>query len=209
MPHGHGIARYPPGAERDTARARMGIAPAETLFLLFGHLRPYKGIDELIHAFKQIPRTADAKLIVAGQPLSKELAFHIRSLSEGDERIILSLASVPQDRVSEYFAAADFQVLPYRTVTTSGAAVLGMSLSTAVVAPTIGCLPETIPREAGILFDRRASNGLRTALLEAISRRDESADLGRAGLARARQWSWDRIAEQTRDLYETRPPRRG
>jgi glycosyltransferase involved in cell wall biosynthesis len=209
LPHGHFIGLYPPGATRESVRASLGIAGAETLFLLFGHLRPYKGIDELIQAFKQLPRTAGARLMLAGQPLSKELALHIRSLSEGDERITLALKSVPEEKVSEYFTAADFQVLPYRNVTTSGAAVLGMSLSTAVVAPTIGCLPETIPREAGILFDPRESDGLRAALLQAISRRDESGDLGEAGLARARQWSWERIAEQTRDFYEKRLPSPG
>ena len=209
MPHGHFIGLYPPGAERGRARARLGVTARETLFLLFGHLRPYKGTDELVYAFKQIPRTARARLMLAGQPLYKEFAVHIRSLSEGDERIILSLESVPQGRVSEYFAAADFQVLPYRTITTSGAAVLGMSLSTAVIAPTIGCLPETIPPEAGILFDPREPDNLRNALLQAISRRDESGVLGQAGLAKAQEWSWKRIAEQTRDLYEGRLPRRG
>jgi beta-1,4-mannosyltransferase len=209
IPHGHFIGLYPPGAERNRVRASLGITGEETLFLMFGHLRPYKGVDELIRTFKQIPRTTGARLMLAGEPLTSDLSRQIRSLSAGDARIILSLESVPHERVSEYFAAADFQVLPYRKVTTSGAAVLGMSLSTAVIAPTIGCLQETIPREAGILFDPREAGSLHAALLQALSRRDESNALGEAGLGRAMQWSWERIAAQTKDLYQKRLPKCG
>ena len=51
-----------------------------------------------------------------------------------------------------YFNASDACVLPYRRVTTSGAALLAYSFGKPIVAPAIGPFPDLITPERGVLF---------------------------------------------------------
>jgi hypothetical protein len=44
VPHGHYIGAYPHDVDEATARARLGLAAGERVFLCFGQLRAYKGI---------------------------------------------------------------------------------------------------------------------------------------------------------------------
>jgi glycosyltransferase involved in cell wall biosynthesis len=69
-----------------------------------------------------------------------------------------------------------------------------------VIAPALGCLPETVSPEAGILYDPAVPGALAHALL-AIRERDleMAAD---AALACARRFDWDRIAALTLEAYD-------
>ena len=51
------------------AKQRLGIREGEKTILFFGSITPYKGLEYLIAAFRQIlARRDDYRLIIAGRP---------------------------------------------------------------------------------------------------------------------------------------------
>ena len=97
-----------------------------------------------------------------------------------------------------FLRGADVMVLPYRDVLTSGSAILGMTFGLPIVAPRIGCLPETL-EGCSILYDADQPDGLRAALEEAL--RSDLPPLGQRGAEVAAGLDWGSIGARTAALY--------
>ena len=95
--------------------------------------------------------------------------------------------------------AADVVTLPFVATLTSGTLMLALSWGRPVIAPALGCLPETVSPEAGILYDPAAPDAL-FAAMGAIRKWDCEA-AGRAALACARRFDWGHIADLTLEAY--------
>lgn len=130
---------------REEARVRMGIDHDGPLFLFFGLVREYKGLDTLIDALAMLPEEAAWTCIVAGEfyipirPYEEQITRHRLG-----RKIRLDDRYIPNDQVPWYFAAADVVVLPYHTATQSGVAALSFALHRPVLTTSVGALPEMI-----------------------------------------------------------------
>jgi glycosyltransferase involved in cell wall biosynthesis len=198
VPDGNYIDAYENDVSRATARSDLGIDEESFVFVFFGQIRPYKGVPELVEAFSSLD-LPEAELWIVGSPHTDDIEARVTALAASDPRIETRLAFVPDDRIQYYLNAADVLVLPYRKILNSGSAHLGLSFATPIVAPKIGCLPETVPPENDLLYDP-AADGLTRALRQAY----ESTDLdrvGRANYQRARALNWDRTCELLLDVY--------
>jgi glycosyltransferase involved in cell wall biosynthesis len=74
-----------------------------------------------------------------------------------------------------------------------------MTYGLPVIAPALGCLPELVTPEAGILYDPAASDALVSAL-----RRIKTMDTVQMGQAAQRitdALRWEDIAQQTAAIY--------
>ncbi|HEY0945548.1 MAG TPA: glycosyltransferase family 4 protein [Opitutaceae bacterium] len=200
VPHGNYIGVYPNVVSRGEARERLGLQPHTTVLLFLGYLRPYKGLNELIRAFRQVDEP-DYALVIAGSPFDDRAVDQLRAESEGDARIHLRPGFVPDDDIQVYMNAADAVVFPYQAILTSGAVVLAMSFGRACVAPRLGCIPDVLNEDGAALYDRSEPDGLRGALQRILQRRDELPGMGAYNLARARQWGWNTVARETAGAY--------
>jgi beta-1,4-mannosyltransferase len=171
IPLGHYRDWYPNNVTRAEAREALGIDANAFVFLFFGWIRPYKGVDRLRDAFARLDRS-HARLLVAGR--------------------------VADDDVQLYFNACDVVVLPYRRVLTSGAAVLAMSFRRACIASRIGCLPDVLD-DGGAFFIE--GDGLLDAMQRAVASRERLDAMGQHNLERAMQWRWEEIAATTLRVY--------
>lgn len=181
IPHPNYVGVYPPPPDQREARRQLGLDETNLVFLCFGAVRPYKGFQEAITAFKQLP-DPDARLVIAGRPLDEAIAQEIATLAQDDRRIVTVLRFIPNAELPIYFSAADAVVLPFRTITTSGSAILAMSLARPVLAPALGCLPELLAGDRGILYDPADPESLARAM-----RRCRELDLKAMGCA-AYEW---------------------
>jgi beta-1,4-mannosyltransferase len=196
--HGNYIGAYPDEVDRAAARTRLGLPDGSLVLLFLGQLRRYKGVEDLIACVRRMDQS-DLRLVIAGRPVDASMEAALRAAAEGDPRISMDLRSIPADEVQIYLRAGDAVVLPFRDVLTSGSAVLAMSFGRAVIAPRLGCLPETLGDDAAILYDPTAPDGLRDALLSAATA--DLRRLGEAAAARAAALGWDAIATSTAALY--------
>ena len=200
IPHGNYIGLYPNDIGREEARRRLKLEAHQRVALFLGNIRPYKGVTELIEAFRGL-QARDAVLVLAGRPLNAEVEQTVARLAGDDGRVLFHPGFVDDSRVQEYMNAADVVVFPYREVLTSGAIVLAMSFGKACVAPRLGCIPDVLDSRGGFLYDPDAPDGLASALRAALDAGDGSADMGHRNRETAEAWSWDRIASQTLDVY--------
>jgi glycosyltransferase involved in cell wall biosynthesis len=200
VPEGNYIPAYENTVEKDAAKAEVGVEPADFLFMFFGMVRPYKGVDRLLEAFDAT--TLDARLFVAGSPVDDESRESVTRRASAEGGINTVLEYIPNDEVQVYMNAADVVVLPYREILTSGSLLLAMSFGRPVVAPAIGCIPEVAGAEANFLYDPDEADGLEAAMNRA-RRADDLEGRGRENLERAEALSWDGIGVMTADLYRT------
>ena len=200
IPHGHYVDSYPNLVSRDDARKCLGISEGETVFLFLGLIRAYKGVDDLIDAFKHLDKK-HTKLLIVGKPLDDATVCILKERIGGDDRIDMRPGYVPDDELQTYFNASDAVVYPYKDVLTSGALVLGMSFAKACIAPRIGCIPDYLDADGAFLYDADSEGALSNALARAYDAKFTIRDMGQHNLRKARQWDWSTIALQTSQLY--------
>jgi glycosyltransferase involved in cell wall biosynthesis len=197
VPHGHYIGAYADTVSRRDARARLGVSPGDRVLLFFGQVRDYKGIADLVQAFRCVD-DQHVKLVVAGRPAIAAEGEALRCLAAGDARIQFHLRFIPDDEVQIFFRSADFVVLPYREVLTSGVAILALSFGRPVVVPRLGCLQD-LDGGCAISYDPADPLGLDRALETA--RRADPAPMAQHARSAAAALEWDDIARAYRDIY--------
>jgi beta-1,4-mannosyltransferase len=141
VPLGHYRGAHPAVVRQEEARRRLGIDREARVVGFFGLVRRYKGVPELVRAFRALPG-ADLVLDVAGPPRSPDLAEEIVAAAGDDPRVRLRLELVPDDEVQLHLTAADLVALPYTAVQNSSAALLALSFDRPVLVPAIGAMAE-------------------------------------------------------------------
>ena len=188
-------------AARDRiSRQSLGIPSDAKVILSFGLIRPYKGIDLLIEQFKLLDN--DTHLIVAGYTSRPELREKIEQLSRGRPNIHLLLRWAEGEELAALLELSDMVVLPYKTVTNSGAALLALSAQLPVLGPNMGSMPELqslVGREWVQLFEGKISQSqLREALTWLQTPR---------AAPNMKPFAWPRIATETLAFYQSLAPR--
>lgn len=182
------------------SRQSLGIPQDAQVVLSFGLIRPYKGIDLLIEQFNHLD--SDTHLIIAGYTSRPELRERIERLSRDHPNIHLLLRWAEGEELAALLELADLVVLPYRTITNSGAALLALSAGVPILAPNLGSIPELqhfVGPQWVRLFDGRISHPqLREALAWLRAPRGALPDL--------KAFSWPRIATETLRLYRSLTP---
>lgn len=198
IPHGHYIGYYRNEVSKKQARDLLKLDEREFVFLYFGMIRPYKGVIELIEAFKRLKHTG-SRLLIVGKPVNKDIAECVLKECRDDKRVRVVFDFVPDDEVQIYMNAADIVVLPYRESSTSGSLVLSMSFSKPVIAPSIRSITEILHPRGGIVYDPSDKCGLVGAMRQALT--SKLSEMGKYNLEIIRNFGWDYIANETYRVY--------
>lgn len=205
IPHGNYIGLYPDDCQRDHARTSFGLAEGQKAMLFLGHIRPYKGVENLIRSFKNIDEP-NAVLIIAGRPLNPAYQGELERLIGGHPRIRFHPGFVADERIQWYMRAADVVVFPYKEILTSGAVLLAMSFGKACIAPSLGCIRDVLDARGAFIYDAGNYHGLEHALGSALETGVDLTAMGGHNRLKAEQWSWDRIAAATLEVYSGTVP---
>jgi glycosyltransferase involved in cell wall biosynthesis len=187
---------------RQTSESRLpdelrGVSGPVVLF--FGLLRPYKGLETLLAAWRGV---AGAELWIVGRP---RMALEpLRALAPAGVRFVPRFVSDAE--LPAYFRRADVVVLPYsRTDRFDQSGVLATALAFAkpAVLTEVGGFPEVAAAGAARLVAPDDPEALRRALSGLI---EDPGARGRlaaaAGVAAAGPYSWDEAARRTLAVYE-------
>jgi glycosyltransferase involved in cell wall biosynthesis len=166
--------------------------------VLFGEIKPYKGLDVLIEAAAALaaPVRRQLRVVVAGRPRMDmaPLLARIAVLGLG-ENFDLRLRRLSEEEMAALFAEADGFVFPYRQIDASGVYYLVKALGKWLIASRVGIFAEDMSGEAGALVPPEDVPALAQALQHAIATRP-------SGSARGFDASWPDIGRATRALYE-------
>lgn len=193
--HGHYLDAY----KRSNVdfRKHYQIPEGNFIFLFFGSINEYKGIPELIKSFNRI-KDKNVTLLIVGKP-NEDMKYLLEKYKD-NENIIFDFRFVPDDEVADLISIADFIVLPYREITTSGTAILALSFKKPVISPRTPFMKEFFDSKTGILYDNCDTDGLYNAMLTAISKKTQISD--KAFEENLRKLDWDLISDEAIKYYK-------
>jgi glycosyltransferase involved in cell wall biosynthesis len=169
---------YPQGATQAQSRALLKLPPGAFVYLFLGMVKPYKGVEHLIEAFKQTAGPDDY-LVIAGKSDLAAYSDSIAVLTGGHPRILFPNQFIPDEQVQYYCEAADVMVLPFRNVEHSGSVDLAISFAKPVVTLKTPFMQELLAHQTGLLF-----NSIQE--LPSLLRKAKAADLKAIGAANRR-----------------------
>ena len=173
------------------------FASEKPVVLCFGLMRPYKGIDLLLEAWREID---GAELWIAGMP-----RFDIADLRRRAPANVRFVARFVDDtELPAYFQRADLVVLPYREIDQSGVLFTALAFGKPMLLSDVGGFPEVAATGAARTFPAGDVPALRATLGELLSDPAMLATMAeRARAAAAGPYSWDEIGRRTLGLYES------
>jgi glycosyltransferase involved in cell wall biosynthesis len=201
---GHRVHVVPHGAF--THLAALPVAPlppelpdtAAPVVLCFGLLRPYKGVQTLLEAWRGI---TGAELWVVGRPMM-DLA-PLRAAAPASVRFLPRFVS--DGELAALFRRADLVVLPYARSARfdqSGVLATALAFGTPLVASDVGGFAEVASTGAARLVPAGDPAALGTVLAELIGDEVQRARLAAAARAAAAgPFSWDAAAAATLAVY--------
>jgi glycosyltransferase involved in cell wall biosynthesis len=186
-------------ADEAALREELGAVSAPVI-LCFGLIRPYKGIDVLLEAFRSV---RGAELWIVGRPLGVPLDS-LRELAErapGTVRFVPRF--IPDREVAAYFRRADLVVLPHRDEEQSGVLYVALAFGKPLVMSDVGGFGEVAAHGAGRLVPPGDPAPLAAAINALLDDPAERERLSRASREAAEgPYSWDAVAARTLALYE-------
>lgn len=185
--------------------ARQPDAPAT--FLLFGKIKPYKGLDLLIRALGMLdPQTRHrCRLRVVGKAYMDMQPLVDLAAQQGvSDRIDYDLRFVSTEELDRIFRSADVLVFPYRQIEASGVLMTAIAVGKPVIATRMGAAEELFDDgKGGFLIPAEDP----AALAEAMRSFIESPALVASCATHVRHLrdaipSWAEIGHRTTRLYE-------
>jgi D-inositol-3-phosphate glycosyltransferase len=200
IPCGVDTKLFTPG-DKATARTALGLDGRPRL-LYVGRLAPIKGLTTLLDGMARLRASGSrAHLCVVGgdadEPLNGhegELRARLADLALGDA--VTFVGAQPQERLRDWYVAADATVLPSYYESFGMVALEAMACGSPVVASRVGGLQTTVrDRITGVLVPDHDPVSLADALERVLDDSDLRARLGRAGVRWAAQHHWPCVAE--------------
>jgi glycosyltransferase involved in cell wall biosynthesis len=206
IPHGPFFYDLPEAKDSETTRA-FGVEDGQAMVLWQGIIFPYKGVDLLLNAWKQVEAAGrNACLVVAGTG-PEELLESIREqvLTLGLERVRLNFRFISTEELVGLYRHADVVVYPYRAITTSGALATGLALGKTILASDLPVFKELLTDgENALLVDPTDADALADALGRLLGDAPQRERL--AAQVRTMNFgdaSWLSIAAKTVVAYES------
>lgn len=188
--------------ERTAALEKLGLDPSKKYLLFFGFIRAYKGLDLLLQALGKLDESIE--LIVAGEIYGSFDNYQaIIQQEKLEARVHLFTDYISDDRVSDFFSAADVCVLPYKNATQSGITAISHHFNLPIIATDVGGLKESIQHEkTGLIVTEPDA----AEIAQSISRYlDESMkeEMSRRIQAEKESNSWENFAEKLIEFSRT------
>jgi glycosyltransferase involved in cell wall biosynthesis len=159
--------------------------------LFFGLIRPYKGLDVLLEAWRRA--NPDAELWVVGMPRMDASFIH-------GPNVRTALRFVSGAELAGAFRAADLVILPYREIDQSGVLFTALAFGKPLLLTAVGGFPEIAGAE---LVPPGDPDALADALAALLADPERLARMAAASRAAAEgPYGWDAIAQRTLALYE-------
>lgn len=198
----HIIVTYEAGDTPGTTPEPIDQLVDKNFIFYVGNAFPYKNVQLIIDAFRLIqPSYPNLCLGLAGKKdvFYKQLETYVTNqsianvyflgfITDGQKRWAMQhTKSFVTASLSEGFC------IPLLEAMCDGAPV---------IASNATCIPEVIGN-AGILFDASTPSNLAEALHKVLDNTELSGDLRKLGAARVKKFSWQKMTNQTVDIYRT------
>jgi glycosyltransferase involved in cell wall biosynthesis len=164
--------------------------------LCFGLMRPYKGLDVLVEAWRGI---TGAELWIVGRPRMDASA--LQAAAPPGVRFVTRFVGGAE--AAAFFRRADLVVLPYREIEGSGVLATALAFASPLLLTDVGSFGEVAATGAAELVAPGDAGALHDALARLVADPDRRAALAAAARAAAEgPYAWGPIAARHLALYE-------
>jgi len=197
--------QYSPDSGRDVLD-RYGIDPARPSVVFIGRVTRQKGLPVLLRAAERIDPAAQL-VLCAGQADTAELQAEVTGLVDrlraSRSGVIWLPGMLAKPEVIQILSHATAFVCPSDYEPLGIVNLEAMACGSAVVASAVGGIPEVVADgETGLLVPAGDEAAFAGAINVLIRDPASAAEFGARGRQRAvAEFSWDRIAAQTAELY--------
>jgi len=195
------IAVCPAGAPGWVARRQ---APKPGYLLFFGTLEPRKNIGGLLDAYERLIEKSGTpkgvELLLAGRATDSAQPWLERIARPPLQGRVRHVGYVDSQERQALYEGARLLVQPSFEEGFGLPVLEGMSLGVPVVAANRGSLPELVG-DAGPLVDPERPDEIAAAIERLLADDGYAAACGAKGVARARDFSWDRTAHLVIEVY--------
>jgi glycosyltransferase involved in cell wall biosynthesis len=209
VPHPSYAGAYEDFITREQARHELGLWPDEIVHVVFGAIKPYKGLNELLDAWDGV--AADGvprRLVVAGGPSDEAGVAETLERAALHPSVLLHARKIPATEMQIFLRAADVAVMPYLRSLNSGALMLALTFGLPVVVPAGGGLAEIVDERFARVFDPYVPDSLGSALRAAdeLVNADARAAAGAVATALAPGPLSERFARDLRSRLASAAP---
>lgn len=180
----------PTGADRQCARAKLGL-PADRVVVAFaGQIIERKGVADLLRAWALLdaPLASTAELLIVGDDVQNKGAYRIEMQKLAGELHSPARFVGFQKNVGEWLLASDVAVVPSHVEPLGNATLEAMSFALPVLGCSVGGIPEMIVDEqTGLLVPPHAPGRLAAALARLLASAAERAAFGARGRQRCEE----------------------
>jgi glycosyltransferase involved in cell wall biosynthesis len=192
LPHGPATPE-----EELRRRYRLGDAP---LVLSVSARRPHKNLGRLLEAFARVTHEPAPLLVLPGYRTAFEGDVREAVVQLGLEARVRTLGWVPDEDLEGLYAAAACFVFPSLAEGFGQPVLEAMERGVPVATSDASSLPE-VGGNAVLYFDPLEVAVIAEAMQTLLADRSLAERLAAAGRARAREFSWERTARATIDVY--------
>ena len=182
--------------------SKFGLA-YDGFCLAVATLEPRKNFERLLKAFEELPPTLRQgyPLAIAGARGWLNADIHAAIDRLAAQGAVIRLGYVAEADLPKLYAAA--AVFAYPSLYEGfGLPVLeAMASGTAVLSSNVSSIPE-VAGNACVLVDPYAIEAISAGWQQLLTQPDMRAERVRAGLLRAREFTWEKCVDQTIDVYE-------
>ncbi|HEX2893122.1 MAG TPA: D-inositol-3-phosphate glycosyltransferase [Marmoricola sp.] len=193
------------------ARRRLGLPLDADVLLFVGRIQPLKAPDVLLraaHALLRRDPSRRSRLLVAvvggpsGSGLEHPTAMADLAESLGIADVVRFVPPVHRHELADWYAAATLVCVPSYNESFGLVAVEAQAVGTPVVAAAVGGLTTAVADgRSGVLVDGHDPEDYARVFERIIDAPDLRATLSAGALAQAADFSWDRTADATADVY--------
>jgi len=184
-------------------KIRAKYSVGDRFILNVGTLHPRKNIERICLAYKKLRegKNISHKLVIVGRGgWSYKKFFNLPERLELTDEIIF-LGNVPQEDLPVLYNSAEVFLYPSLYEGFGLPVLEAMACGIPVVTSNTSSLPE-VAGGAAILVDPYNVNEIVSALYDLLTDKNLQRDMVDKGLERARKFSWDRTAKDTRAVYQ-------
>ena len=157
-------------------------------------------VDALLAARRQARTAPPLSLVLAGTDRGVGGAICGMAAQAGAPDAVLLLGTVTEKRLRALYRGAAALVYPSFYEGFGLPLIEAMACGTPVIASRVASIPEVVG-DAGMLIDPADTNGWTTAILDVAHDEHVRARLRAAGLRRAAEFTWERTARLTLEVY--------
>ncbi|NQE54770.1 Trehalose synthase [ANME-1 cluster archaeon GoMg3.2] len=171
--------------------------------LFVGGLSKVKGIDTLLNAVPILrKKILNLCLYIAGSgPEENKLKELVKELNI--EENVNFLGYVSEIEKYSYYKSADVCVFPSIYEPFGIVLLEAMACGKPVVASNVGGIPFVVEEgKTGLLFESGNVEDLADKIMTILKNEELREKMGEAGRERAKEFTWDKIAERTVDVYK-------